>query len=104
MQFVPFCSFLLRHLDKKYGLKKATDVISMSIVHKAASNSFKDGSTAERQKWCNKLSDSWFNLQQDWFKTRLLEPDWKDKSIKIAEVTIADLLQIAILQTDEACL
>jgi hypothetical protein len=33
------------------------------------------------------------NTWQDWVKTRLLEPNWKDKSIKIADVTIADLPQ-----------
>ena len=63
MQVVPFGSFLLRHLDKKYGVEKAADVISMLIVHEAASNSIKDGSKAELQKWCNKPSDSWLNHQ-----------------------------------------
>ena len=34
----------------------------MPIVHEAASNSFKDGSKAELQKWWHKLRDSLFNL------------------------------------------
>ena len=53
LQFVPFGSFLLHHLDKKYGVEEATDAISMLIAHDVARNSFKDGSTAELQKWCN---------------------------------------------------
>ena len=36
----------------------------MPIVHETASNSFKDDSKAELQKWCHKLSDSWFNLHR----------------------------------------
>ena len=53
LQFVPFGSFLLHHLDKKYGVEEATDAISMLIAHDVARNSFKDGSKAELQKWCN---------------------------------------------------
>ena len=53
LQFVPFGSFLLHHLDKKYGVEEATDAISMLIAHDVARNSFKDGSTGELQKWCN---------------------------------------------------
>jgi hypothetical protein len=45
LQFVPFVSFLLHHLDKKYGVEEeATDAISMLIAHDVARNSFKDGS------------------------------------------------------------
>ena len=44
---------LLHHLDKIYGVEEATDAISMLIAHDVARNSFKDGSKAELQKWCN---------------------------------------------------
>jgi len=119
VQFVPFGSFLLHHLDKKYGVEEATDAISMLIAHDVARNSFKDGSKAELQKWCNTLGTTWFNLQRvaakhdpehlaslqslmviynkggttwkDWVTNQLHQPDWKDKSIKIADVTKAIL-------------
>jgi len=119
LQFVPFGSFLLHHLDKKYGVEEATDAISMLIAHDVARNSFKDGSKAELQKWCNTLGTTWFNLQRvaakhdpehlaslqslmviynkggttwkDWVTNLLHQPDWKDKSIKIADVTKAIL-------------
>jgi hypothetical protein len=119
VQFVPFGSFLLHHLDKKYGVEEATDAISMLIAHDVARNSFKDGSKAELQKWCNTLGITWFNLQRvaakhdpehlaslqslmviynkggntwkDWVTNQLHQPDWKDKSIKIADVTKAIL-------------
>ncbi len=64
LQFVSFGSFLLHHLDKKYGVEEATDAISILITHDLAPNSFKDGSKAELQKWCNTLGVTWFNLQR----------------------------------------
>jgi hypothetical protein len=119
LQFVPFGSFLLHHLDKKYGVEEATDAISMLIAHDVARNSFKDGSKAELQKWCNTLGVTWFNLQRvaakhdpehlaslqtlmviynkggntwkDWVTNLLHQPDWKDRSIKIADVMKAVL-------------
>ena len=49
---------------KKYGVEGATDTISMLIVQEVVQNSFKDDSKEVLQKWCNKLHDSWFNLQR----------------------------------------
>ncbi len=102
---MPFGSFLLHHLDKKYGVEEATDDISMLIVHHVVRNSFKDGSKAELQKWCNTLGVTWFNLQRvavkhdpehldtwkNWVTNLLHQPDWKDRSIKIADVMKAVL-------------
>ncbi len=112
---MPFGSFLLHHLDKKYGVEEATDAISILIVHDVARNSVKDGSKAELQKCCSTLGITWFNLQRvttkhdpehisslqilmviynkgvntwkDWVTNLLHQSDWKDKSIKIADVT-----------------
>ena len=114
VQFVPFGSFLLYHLDKKYGVEEATDAISMLIAHDDARNSFKDGSKAELQKWCNNLGITWFNLKRvsakhdpehlaslqtlmvihnkggptwkDWVTNLLHQPDWKGRSIKMDDV------------------
>ena len=114
VQFVPFGSFLLYHLDKKYGVEEATDAISMLIAHDDARNSFKDGSKADLQKWCNNLGTTWFNLKRvaakhdpehlaslqtlmvihnkggptwkDWVTNLLHQPDWKGRSIKIGDV------------------
>jgi hypothetical protein len=119
LQFVPFGSFLLHHLDKKYGVEEATDAISILIVHDVARNSFKDDSKSELQKLCNTLGVTWFNLERvtanhdpehlaslqtlmviynkggntwkDWVTNLLHQPDWKDRSIKIADVMIAVL-------------
>ena len=119
MQFVPFGSFLLRHLDKKYGVEKKPLMLfwcSSCVVHESVSNSFKDGSKAELQ------NKQWFVVKsssvgsqtlvviyneggntrdwQDWLKPLLLHPDW---SIKIADVTIADLPQKKGNSADGGC-
>jgi hypothetical protein len=50
LQFVPFGSLLIHHLDKKYCVEESTDAISMIITHDVSRNSFKDGSKAELEK------------------------------------------------------
>ena len=61
---MPLGSFLICHLEKKYGVEEVTDSNSMLNSHDNARNSFKDVSKPELQKLCNKLGDTWFNLQR----------------------------------------
>ena len=61
--FAPCGSFLLRALEMKHGKEEATDVISMLLEVEKARKSFKDGTKAELQKFCNALTLSHFNLQ-----------------------------------------
>jgi hypothetical protein len=84
LQFVPFGSFLLHHVDKKYGVEEATDAISMLIAHDVTRNS---SSLQTHMVIYNKGGDTW----KDWVTNLLHQPDWKDRSIKIADVMKAVL-------------
>jgi hypothetical protein len=125
--FAPFGSFLLRALEMKHGKEEATDVISMLLEVEKARKSFKDGSKAELQKFCNALTTSHFNLQQviaqhdpehlaalqtliviynqggnswrEWVKTLLVQPEFRDKSLKIADITKAIMKNKAFSHT-----